>query len=184
MGHNLIYVHIYIFYWNIYFKDFIYFRDSGKEGEREGEKHQGENQESVCFLWRSKHSSNNHKNTFHIHDSASVLLICLVYFLYWIIGQLWVWVSLCVGSLKGTAWGSYGQDRGVGRNTSLPNTTKRRITTNFKIKNNQNCPKIKLHGAPTTKELKKHSSRLVGGAKKGSQAERTHGESVACGPGN
>ena len=30
------------------------------------------------------------------------------------------------------------------------------------MKNNQNCQKIKLHGSLTTKELKKHSSRLVG----------------------
>ena len=46
-----------------------------------------------------------------------------------------------------------------------PCTIKRRTTTNLKIKYNQNCQKIKLHGSLTTKELKKkHSSRLVGGA--------------------
>ena len=37
----------------------------------------------------------------------------------------------------------------------------KRITTNLKTKNNHNCQKIKLYGNPTTKELKKHSSRLV-----------------------
>ena len=38
---------------------------------------------------------------------------------------------------------------------ALPRTTKRRITTNLKSINNQKCQKIKLHGTPTTKELKK-----------------------------
>ena len=37
----------------------------------------------------------------------------------------------------------------------LPRTTKRRITTNLKSINNQKFQKIKLHGTPTTKELKK-----------------------------
>ena len=32
---------------------------------------------------------------------------------------------------------------------------KRRTTTNLKSVNNQKCQKIKLHGTPTTKELKK-----------------------------
>ena len=41
---------------------------------------------------------------------------------------------------------SSGHGGGVGRNTLLPHTSKRRITTNFKTKNNQNCQKIKLHG--------------------------------------
>ena len=41
-------------------------------------------------------------------------------------------------------------DEGVGRNTSLPHITKR-ITTNLKTKNNQNCQKIKLHGSLTTR---------------------------------
>ena len=50
----------------------------------------------------------------------------------------------------------------------LPHTTKRRITTSLKTENNQNCQKIKLYGSPTTKELKKHSSRPVGGAETGS----------------
>ena len=46
----------------------------------------------------------------------------------------------------------------------LPRTTKRRITTNSKTKTNQNFQKIKLHGSPTSKVLKKkHSSRLGGG---------------------
>ena len=58
-------------------------------------------------------------------------------------------------------------DGGIGRNVSHPCTTKRRITTNLKTINNQKCHKIKLHGTLTTKELKKHSPRLVGGKKKG-----------------
>ena len=75
-------------------------------------------------------------------------------------------------------WKSSGQNGGIGRNTSLPHATKRRITTNLNTKNNQNCQKYKLHGTPTTKELKKHSSRLVGGAEMGSQAERTRGKAA------
>ena len=51
------------------------------------------------------------------------------------------------------------QDGGVNTNPSLPHTTKRRITTNVKLINNQKCQKIKLHGTPTTKELKKKSTR-------------------------
>ena len=50
---------------------------------------------------------------------------------------------------------------------SLLHITKRRITTNLKTINNQKCQKIKLHGTLTTKELKKHSSKLVGGAEMG-----------------
>ena len=52
-----------------------------------------------------------------------------------------------------------GQDGGIGRNASLPQTTKRKIT-NLKTINNQNSQNSNLHGTPTTKELKKHSSRL------------------------
>ena len=56
----------------------------------------------------------------------------------------------------------------------LPDTTKKRLTTKLKTKNNQNCQKIKLYGSLTTKKLKKkHSSRPVGGLEIGSQAERT-----------
>ena len=62
-----------------------------------------------------------------------------------------------------------GQDGGIGRYTVPPHTTKRRTTANLKTKNNQNCQIFKLHGSPTTKELKKHSSRMVGRAKMGSQ---------------
>ena len=55
---------------------------------------------------------------------------------------------------------------------------------NLKTKNNQNGQKIELYGSPTTKELKEiHSSRPVGGAEMGSWAERTHGKTVAGGPG-
>ena len=54
------------------------------------------------------------------------------------------------------------QDGGIGRNTSVPHTTKRRIKTNLKTTNNQQCQKIKLPGTPTTRESKKHSHRMVG----------------------
>ena len=62
-----------------------------------------------------------------------------------------------------------GQDGGVGRYTVPPPTTKRRTRTNLKTKDNQNYQKIKLYGSLTTKELKKYSSRLVGGVETGSQ---------------
>ena len=63
-----------------------------------------------------------------------------------------------------------GQDGAVGRYTLPPRTTKRRTTTNLKTKNNQNCQKIELYVCPTTNKLKKkHSSRLVGWVKTGSQ---------------
>ena len=71
---------------------------------------------------------------------------------------------------------TYGQDGGIGRHTLPPCTTKRRIKTNLKTKNNQNCQKIELYGSLTTKELKKkHSFRLVGGAKTGSQDREDRG---------
>ena len=57
--------------------------------------------------------------------------------------------------------GGAGQDGIVGRNPSLPQTTKRRITTNLKSINNQKQQKVKLHGTPTTKELKKKSTRTT-----------------------
>ena len=57
-----------------------------------------------------------------------------------------------------------------------PHSTKRRITPNLKTISNQNCQKIKLHETLTTKELKKHSFRPIGGAKTGNQAERTQGK--------
>ena len=53
------------------------------------------------------------------------------------------------------------QDGSIGRNPSLPPTTKRRKTTNLKSINNQKCKKIKLHGTLTTKELKKKSARTT-----------------------
>ena len=66
-----------------------------------------------------------------------------------------------------------------------PCTTKRKTTTNLKTKNNQNFQKIKPYRSPTTKKLKKkHSSRLVGGAETGSQAERIRGKVAAGGPGS
>ena len=55
---------------------------------------------------------------------------------------------------------------------------------NLKTKNNQNLQIIKLHGSPTTKELKKkHSPRPVGGTEMGSWVERTQGKAVAGGSG-
>ena len=59
---------------------------------------------------------------------------------------------------------SSGQDGGVGRNPSLPPTTKRKITTNLKSINNQKCKKINLHGTPTTSELKIQSTRTTTGS--------------------
>ena len=55
-----------------------------------------------------------------------------------------------------------GRGGGLGRNPLLLGTTKRRMTTNVKTKNNRICQKIKLHGSPTTKKLKTHSSRPIG----------------------
>ena len=66
----------------------------------------------------------------------------------------------------------YSQGGGIGRNASLPCIIKRRITTNLKKINNQKCQKIKLLGTPTTKELKKHSPRPVGGAEMGNKQLR------------
>ena len=58
---------------------------------------------------------------------------------------------------------SSSQDGAVGRDTKLPCPTKWRITTNLKSINNQKHQKIKLHGTPTTKELKStRPTRLVG----------------------
>ena len=64
-----------------------------------------------------------------------------------------------------------------------PHTTERRTTTNLKTKNNQNCHKIELYGSPTTKELKKHSFRLVGEVEMGSQGREDSGKAVAGIPG-
>ena len=64
----------------------------------------------------------------------------------------------------------------MGRYTLPPRTTKRR-TTNLKTKDNQNCQKIELYGNPTTKELKKKHSSIVGGG-----AERMHGKAVDGSP--
>ena len=71
----------------------------------------------------------------------------------------------------------------MGRYTVPPHTTKRR-TTNLKTKTNQNCQKTKLYESLTTKDLKKkHSSRTVGGAEMGNQAERIHVKAAAGGLG-
>ena len=51
--------------------------------------------------------------------------------------------------------GVLAKDGSIGRNPSLPHTTKRRITINLKSINNQKHHKNKLQGTPTTKELKK-----------------------------
>ena len=62
------------------------------------------------------------------------------------------------------------QDGGIHRYILPPCTTKTKITTNLKTKNNQNCQKIELYGSLTTKELKnKHSFRLVELVEMGSQ---------------
>ena len=63
-----------------------------------------------------------------------------------------------------------GQDGSIGTNALPPCTTIRRITTNFKMKNIQNCKKIELYGSPTTKDLKKpYSSGWAEGAEMGNQ---------------
>ena len=56
-----------------------------------------------------------------------------------------------------------------------------RITTNLKSMNKQKCQKIKLHGTPTTTELKKQSNRTTKPVRR--QTERTLGEAVDCGGG-
>ena len=58
----------------------------------------------------------------------------------------------------------------------LSHTTKRRITTNLKTKNNQKCQKIKLCGTLTTKELKKQSTRTTRPVRW--QMERTSSKAV------
>ena len=63
----------------------------------------------------------------------------------------------------------------------MPPSTMKRRTTNLKPKNSQNCQKIELYGSPTTKELKKkHSFRLLGGAKTGSQSREDQTVEVAA----
>ena len=62
-----------------------------------------------------------------------------------------------------------GQDGVIGNYTLPSHTTTRRTTTNWKTKNKQNCQNIELYGSQTTKELKKHSSRPVGGVETRSQ---------------
>ena len=85
---------------------------------------------------------------------------------------------------------SSSQDGGIGRNPSLPCTTKRRKTTNLKSINNQKCQKIKLHGTLTTTELKKQSNRITRLVRwqmernRGKAADRTgragHSKVVGC----
>ena len=53
------------------------------------------------------------------------------------------WVKKVKG-LRNTNWSS-GQDGGIDRNPWLLPTSKRRITTNLKSRNNQKHRKIKLH---------------------------------------
>ena len=71
--------------------------------------------------------------------------------------------SLDGGGIEQTRKRTHGldQDGGVGRNTLLSGTTKKRITTNLKAVDNQNCQNSNLHGTQTTKELNKNSSRVV-----------------------
>ena len=56
----------------------------------------------------------------------------------------------------------------------------KKIRANLKAKTNQICRKIKLHGTLTTKEIKKHSSRPVGGAEMGSQAGGAGSPTFPC----
>ena len=65
----------------------------------------------------------------------------------------------------------------------LPHTTNQRSTINLKTKNNKNGQKIERYRSPTTKELKKHLSRLVGRAEIGSWGGERHGRAAAGGPG-
>ena len=52
-----------------------------------------------------------------------------------------------------------------------PFTTIRRITTNLKTKNTQNCQKIELYGSLVTKNLKKPYSYRQEGQSQGARAE-------------
>ena len=62
-----------------------------------------------------------------------------------------------------------GHDGGICRHASPSRTATKRISTNLKTKNNQNCQNIELDGSLTTKDLKKkYSSRWVDGAEIGS----------------
>ena len=70
-----------------------------------------------------------------------------------------------------------GQDGGVGRNPSLPRTTRRK-TTNLKSINNKKCQKIKMHGTPTITELKKQSNRTTRPVRR--RMERNLCEAVVC----
>ena len=80
--------------------------------------------------------------------------------------------------------GRSSQAGGIGRKPLLSHKTKRRITTNLKTKNKQNCQKIEQDGSPTTKELKKkYSSRLVGGKRWAARAGRMCGKVAAGRPG-
>ena len=80
-----------------------------------------------------------------------------------------------------------GQEGGVDRHASPPYTTIRRITTNLKTKNTQNCQIIELYKSLTTKDLKKpYLSRQVGGAERmqcggGVAARRMGGSTLQCG---
>ena len=64
-----------------------------------------------------------------------------------------------IENLNKNQLGSSSQDGGVGRKASFPHTTKRRTTINLKTVNNQKCQKIKLHGAPTNKELNSQTEK-------------------------
>ena len=63
-----------------------------------------------------------------------------------------------------------GQNGGVGRHTSPPHTTTKRITTNVQTENTQDYQKTELYGSPINKDLKNpYSSRRVGGVELWSQ---------------
>ena len=70
--------------------------------------------------------------------------------------------------------GSSSQDGGIGRNPSLPPTTKRKITTNLKTTNNQKCQKIKLHGTLDNQGIEEtvNQTNQTGRRETGRQADR------------
>ena len=115
---------------------------------------------------------------FSIYFSKKNKNVCLKKDLYKIFIEVWFiigpnWkqvkcssIDFCISFYVNYIWrkiklGRSGQDGGIGRDPSLPCTTKRRITTNLKSINNQQYQKSKLHGTPTTKELKKISTRTT-----------------------
>ena len=73
---------------------------------------------------------------------------------------------------------SSSQDGGVGRNTLLPRTTKRKVKKTILKQEQPERPENQTAWNLRTKEIKKHSPSLVGRAETGSWAERTRGKVV------